>query len=196
MLTPEDRARFAPPRDADGEVSVRKLIVSERASELAQELLDLLEDSSCRTRALGALQACAEWAYTGIDQQQAPPIVWVPVDMEVVHPAPVGTVLPPGASQLGLDLWVLGILHSGLHPLQRLVATVLAARADPLGHIPQDAQPNLHDLQRETGLVMADLHTALQDLDRRGWIVRHPNLTGGGTRRIRYALTMPRRNSR
>ena len=63
-------------------------------------------------------------------------------------------------------------------PVQKLVITALAERADAKGH----CFPSLVHLTRLTGLARSTVAVALQDLDAARWIVR---VRGGGRRSTR-----------
>lgn len=69
------------------------------------------------------------------------------------------------------QLYERALLGSSLLPHARLVALVLAAHGDPTtGVIPEDRQPRLLGLQKETRLHPGHLVVALNALQSRGWL--------------------------
>jgi hypothetical protein len=197
---------LSPRRDPDDTGYARKLLISDAAMELTEQLLAVLPASWQRDTALRRVYRAVDVAHRGIDRHPEDPSTYTvveppepsaadPVPVQPV-PAPVPAAAPgPGVGGVGMrSMWLAGVLsqHSGLQPLARLVACALAAAADDTGTIPDRGQPTLQSLRESTGVPMFHLHLILRDLDRAGWIDRlqpAPDAPVGA--RTRYWLALP-----
>lgn len=199
-ITPDDLAqRFAPPLTG-GMLESRAAEFIFSTYQLAERACDVLPRGHHLDQAVVALESAAHWVYAGLSAVAADEASEVTDDSPVPYvlggpAAPAtGTAASLGAGlDLNVSMWRTGVRHGALPPLARLVALCLAEAAGEAGFIADVDQPSLEDLCLGTGLDVANLLHAVEELAITGWISRH---TDAGATRYQLRMPVPSPNSR
>lgn len=200
MITPDGlAARFAPPLTGAAQY-VRQLEFTDGAYQLAERALDVLPRGHHLERAVDALEIAAHWVCAGLATAHARAAAATeaeqPGDQAVYVLGPAAPQPAPAASGTGIgegldlnvSMWRAGLRGAlQLHPLGRLVAYTLAESADEHGYIADADQPTHEELCLATGLDIANVLHAVEELAITGWIGRHNDGTGP----TRYQLRLP-----